>query len=65
MKSTLAALCLSHFGAFDHEHLPGAWTSTVNALERQAFILKDVPFVIDDWAPAKSKGDARELEQKA
>jgi hypothetical protein len=63
LKSTIAALGLAHFGAFDRLHLPGAWTSTANALERRAFLLKDTAFVIDDYAP--SGVDARELEMKA
>lgn len=62
LKSTLAALFLSHFGDFDRVHLPGAWSSTANQLRRRAFILKDVPFVIDDYAPTAL--DARELEAK-
>src|SRR5205823_14509137 len=41
MKSTLAALFLSHFGEFDRVHLPGAWSSTANALESRAFLLQD------------------------
>jgi hypothetical protein len=63
LKSTLAALALAHFGAFDRVHLPGAWTSTANQLERRAFLLKDVPFIIDDYAPGSP--DVRELEIKA
>ena len=63
MKSTLAALFLSHFGDFDRIHLPGAWSSTANQLERRAFLLKDSLFVIDDYAPAAL--DHRELETKA
>ncbi len=63
LKSTLAALFLSHYGAFDRTHLPGAWASTANQLERRAFLLKDSLFVIDDFAP--SALDARELESKA
>ena len=63
MKSTLAALFLSHFGDFDRIHLPGAWSSTANQLERRAFLLKDSLFVIDDYAP--SALDHRELESKA
>jgi hypothetical protein len=35
----------------------------VNQLERRAFVLKDVPFIIDDYAPLGA--DARELEAKA
>jgi hypothetical protein len=63
LKSTLAALFLGHYGDFDRTHLPAAWSSTANQLERRAFILKDVMVVVDDYAP--SALDARELESKA
>jgi len=63
LKSTVAALFLSHFGHFERTHLPGSWSSTANQLERRAFLLKDTLFVIDDYAP--SPFDARELELKA
>jgi len=63
LKSTLAALFLCHFGEFDRIHLPGTWASTANCLEHRAFTLKDVPFVVDDYAPCGL--DARELEIKA
>jgi len=63
LKSTLVALFLCHFGNFDRLHLPGAWSSTANQLERRAFLLKDSLFVIDDYAPAAL--DHRELETKA
>src|SRR5207245_9807365 len=63
LKSTIAALFLSHWGSFDRTKLPGAWCSTVNALERRAFILKDAMFVIDDYAPTSL--DRRDLEMKA
>ena len=43
--------------------LPGAWTSTANQLERRAFTLQDVLFVVDDYAPQAL--DHRELETKA
>lgn len=63
LKSTVAALFLSHYGPFERTQLPGAWSSTANQLERRAFLLKDTVFVIDDYAP--SGFDARELELKA
>ena len=63
LKSTLAALFLSHYGDFDRIHLPGTWSSTANQLERRAFLLKDVLFVVDDYAPGAM--DRRELETKA
>ncbi len=63
LKSTLAPLFLSHFGDFERTHLPGAWSSTANQLEKQAFALKDLPFVVDDFAP--SGNDRRKLESTA
>jgi len=63
LKSTLAALFLCHYGEFDRIHLPGTWSSTANQLERRAFLLKDVLFVVDDYAPGSM--DRRELETKA
>lgn len=63
LKTTLVALFLSHYGDFDRTHLPGAWSSTANQLERRAFLLKDSLFVIDDYAP--SALDHREMETKA
>ena len=63
LKSTLAALYLCHYGAFDRLHLPGTWSSTANQLEHRAFVLKDAVFVIDDYAPRAL--DAREVETKA
>ena len=63
LKSSLTALFLSHFGDFDRIHLPGAWVSTANQLERRAFLLKDSVFVVDDYAPTGL--DHREMELKA
>ncbi|MCH8054993.1 MAG: hypothetical protein IH857_02415 [Deltaproteobacteria bacterium] len=63
LKSTLAALFLCHFGDFDRTHLPGAWSSTANQLEYRAFTLKDVLFVIDDYAPTAL--DNREMQTKS
>lgn len=65
LKSTLSALFLSHFGDFTELTLPGQWSSTANALERRAFILKDLPFVIDDYAPQPDQRRAAEMEAKA
>ncbi len=63
LKSSLAAVFLSHWGEFDRLCLPGAWSSTPNQLEKRAFILKDLLFVIDEYAPTAH--DARELDSKA
>ena len=65
MKSTLCALALCHYGEFDHKHLPDGWGSTDNILEKQMFIVKDAPLVIDDFAPQASGVDAQNLDRKA
>jgi hypothetical protein len=63
MKSTIAALFLSHFGEFERRNLPGAWSSTANFLEHRSFVLKDTLFVIDEYVP--SSIDGREMQAKA
>jgi hypothetical protein len=63
MKSTLAALALAHYGDFSRDHVPSNWESTANSLERRAFTLKDLPLLIDDFAP--NALNAREMQAKA
>jgi hypothetical protein len=63
-KSVLTALALSHFGNFNHLGLIASWRDTVNALEKKLFIGKDVPTVVDDWAPGISNSAARGLDEK-
>lgn len=57
MKSTLAALALSHFGEFTAKSLPGSFKDTGNALEVKGFALKDTLMVVDDFYPAAQRGD--------
>jgi hypothetical protein len=63
-KSVLTSLALSHFGNFNHLGLIASWRDTVNALEKKLFIAKDLPTVIDDWAPGVSNSSARSLDEK-
>ena len=69
-KSTLAHLALTHFGkgfvqGRDY-HAPIDWTSTVTAIEAAMFLAKDVPLVIDDFAPQfSSLAEARSMHKKA
>jgi len=65
LKSTLAALALNHFGDFTDRSLPAAWADTAVSLELRMFASKDVPLVIDDFAPAATSYDARLLEKNA
>lgn len=65
LKSSTTAAILSHFGTFDDKSLPGSWMSTDNSTEALAFAAKDVPFVIDDFAPAGTANDVQRLHAKA
>jgi hypothetical protein len=65
LKSTLSALMLNHFGDFTEQSLPLSFESTANALERELFLIKDTPTVVDDWRPSISRGDEAEMSKKA
>jgi hypothetical protein len=64
-KSTLTSLALCHFGIFDERHMPASWIDTENHLEKMLFLAKDVPFLIDDWAPGQDQSKSRQLEAKS
>ena len=69
-KSTLAHLALTHFGTGFIQgrdyHAPIDWTSTVTAIEAAMFYAKDIPLVIDDFAPQfSSLAEARSMHKKA
>jgi len=65
-KTELAALAQQHFGAgLDARHLPGGWSSTSNALEALAFVLKDALFVVDDFAPTGAATDVGRIHREA
>ena len=66
MKSTLAALFISHFGEFpDKTALPGSFKDTENSLEKRGFLAKDTVFVVDDFHPVASPVDARKMLKTA
>ncbi|MFN8474902.1 MAG: hypothetical protein U0822_22130 [Anaerolineae bacterium] len=65
-KSQFAALLQQHFGAdMDAHHLPGAWSSTGNALEGLAFAAKDMLLVIDDFVPTGNSADVQRAHREA
>lgn len=51
-KSTLTSLMLSFFGNFTNTDLPISFRDTDNSIIEQAFLLKDVLTVIDDYHPS-------------
>lgn len=65
-KTATAAIFQSHFGhEFNGRNLPASWTSTDNALEKESFLAKDVPMVIDDYAPSGGRRDVDKLQRTA
>jgi hypothetical protein len=65
LKSSLAALALSHFGKFLRTTLPGSWFSTANSLEKLIFTLKDSLCVIDDFVPPANFRESHLMTEKA
>jgi Toprim domain-containing protein len=65
-KSELTAMAQAHYGAgFHAKGLPGNWSSSANQLEKQAFILKDAPFTVDDLAPGGTAADTQRFHRDA
>lgn len=65
LKSTLAALALSHYGSFTYKTLPESWETTAYSLEMTCFKLKDALLVIDDFAPQSNPYKSRVVEGNA
>jgi hypothetical protein len=64
-KSEVASLFGRHFGAgLDARHLV-SWESTENAIEAQAFALKNALVVVDDFAPNGTAYDVQRWHKKA
>lgn len=64
-KSTLGALFLCHYGDFERKTLPADWSSSDNMLEKLAFLAKDVPLLIDEFAPAGNRAEQQRLVARA
>lgn len=65
-KTEIAAIIQAHCGpAWCGKHLPAAWSSTANMLERTAFLAKDAPLAVDDFAPNGSATDISRAHQNA
>jgi hypothetical protein len=65
-KTELTAMAQAHYGAaFNGRRLPANWTSTENALEKQAFATKDALMVVDDFAPTGTTYDVARLHRTA
>lgn len=64
-KTSLGMLFLSHFGDFGIKSPPASFKDTANALERKAFMTKDVLTLIDDFHPEASSYESKKMTQIA
>ena len=64
-KSTALALALSHFGNFNGKSLPASFNDTANFIRKKAFLLKDMPIVVDDYHPVTSLVERKKMESTA
>jgi hypothetical protein len=65
-KSMVAGVYQSFFGPkFSGFHLPENWTSTGNAIERKAFLMKDAVMVVDDFVTRGTPNDVARIHSAA
>lgn len=65
-KTAFMGLVMAHYGArWGRKFLPDGWNTSANALESNAFRVKDALFVIDDFKPSGSVGDRAKLDGTA
>ncbi|MCB0207696.1 MAG: toprim domain-containing protein [Anaerolineae bacterium] len=69
MKSSIIASALAHFGGWQGNDsklfLPSNFQSTSNNILMNAFQAKDVPLVIDDFAPGSTQREVNERDRVA
>lgn len=65
-KTTAALLTLSHFGHFGSQNkIPASFSDTANSVQRSAFILKDMPLLVDDYYPNGNGQERKRMEAMA
>ena len=60
-KTTAAALALSHFGNFHAKNPPASFNDTANQIRKKAFLVKDMPILVDDFHPVTSVQEKRQM----
>lgn len=64
-KSSITALALAFFGAFNGNSFPANWSDSDSDLEAKAFQAKDSLFVVDDYKPSVNQAEASKLHSKS
>ena len=65
LKSTAAAMALSHFGAFDEKTPVASFKDTGNSAREKAFCLKDSMIWVDDYHPVTGQQEKRRMDTMA
>lgn len=64
-KTTAAALALSHYGNFHAKNPPASFNDTGNQIRKKAFLVKDMPILVDDYHPVSSIQEKRQMAATA
>lgn len=64
-KSTAAALGMAHFGNFHAKNPPASFNDTANQIRMKAFLIKDMPILVDDYHPVASMQERRAMAATA
>lgn len=64
-KSTAAALALAHYGNFHAKNPPASFNDTANQIRTKAFLVKDMPLLVDDYHPTNSLQESRQMAATA
>ncbi len=64
-KTTAAALAMSHFGNFHAKNPPASFNDTGNQIRKKAFLIKDMPILVDDYHPVTSVQEKRQMAATA
>jgi len=66
-KTSVCALALSHYGRFSNKQPPASFSDTANSIRHKAFLLKDMPLLVDDYHPntdQRSRARMAEIAQQ-
>lgn len=64
-KTTAAALAMSHFGNFHAKNPPASFNDTSRSIQKKAFLVKDMPLLVDDYHPVSSLQEKRQMAATA
>jgi len=64
-KTTAAALAMAHFGNFHAKNPPASFNDTSNMIREKAFLVKDMPLLVDDFHPVSTQQERRQRDGTA